>query len=87
MTVGDEAFKKDWMETVLPLYALTMPLSLKAHVYQRANTAKSKFRESLKNVAWIRNYTVRIRGRFRRKKLTQAQEAAKAVTSKIDQAT
>jgi CelD/BcsL family acetyltransferase involved in cellulose biosynthesis len=86
MTVGDEAFKKDWMETVLPLYALTMPLSLKAHMYRRAGTAKTKFRESLKNIALIRNYVVRIRDRLRRQKLTQAQEAAKAATSKIDQA-
>jgi CelD/BcsL family acetyltransferase involved in cellulose biosynthesis len=84
MTVGDEAFKKDWMETVLPLYALTMPFSSKAHMYQRASTARSKFRESLKSVCWIRNSVVRIRARLRRKRLARAHEAAKAVTSKID---
>ena len=85
MTVGDEAFKKDWMDTVLHLYALTVPLSLKAGMYRRAANAKSKLRESLKNKCWIRGRVISIRDRFRRKKLIQAVATAKAVTTKIDQ--
>ena len=34
-TVGDDAYKKDWTDSVLPLYVLTAPLSLKAHMRQR----------------------------------------------------
>jgi CelD/BcsL family acetyltransferase involved in cellulose biosynthesis len=85
MTVGDEAFKKDWMDTVLHLYALTVPLSLKASMHQRAASAKSKLRGNLKNIDWVRRRIIGIRKRLRRKKLIRAVAAAKAVTTKIDQ--
>jgi CelD/BcsL family acetyltransferase involved in cellulose biosynthesis len=85
-TVGDDAYKKDWTDVVLPLYSLTSPLSLKAHIYQRAIAAKRKAREGLKNVSWIRGAVVRVRDRLRRKSLIQAEEAARSATSNIDQA-
>jgi hypothetical protein len=46
--------------------------------------AKRKLREGLKNVSWIRSAVVRIRNRLRRRKLIQAQETARAVTTKMD---
>ena len=85
-TVGDDAYKKDWTDVVLPLYSLTSPLSLKAHIYQRAIAAKRTAREGLKNVSWIRGAVVRVRDRLRRKSLIQAEEAARSATSNIDQA-
>jgi CelD/BcsL family acetyltransferase involved in cellulose biosynthesis len=83
-TVGDDAYKKDWTDIVLPLYALTAPLSLKAYMHQRGITAKRKLREGLKKVSWIRSAVVRIRDRLRRRKLIKAQETARAVTTKMD---
>jgi CelD/BcsL family acetyltransferase involved in cellulose biosynthesis len=86
-TVGDDAYKKDWTDIVLPLYALTAPLSLKAHLHQRGLASKRKLRESLKKVSWLRSAVVRLRDRLRRKKLIQAQETARAVTAKMDRTT
>jgi CelD/BcsL family acetyltransferase involved in cellulose biosynthesis len=83
-TVGDDAYKKDWTDIVLPLYALTAPLSLKAHMRQRGLSAKHELRESLKKVGWLRSAVVRVRDRLRRRKLIQAQTTARAVTTKID---
>lgn len=86
-TVGDDAYKKDWTDSVLPLYVLTVPLSLKAHMRQRGIGAKRKLRESLKKVSWLRSAVVRVRDRLRHRKLIQAQETARAVTTKIDRTT
>ncbi len=86
-TVGDDAYKKDWTDSVLPLYVLTVPLSLKAHMRQRGIAAKRKLRESLKKVSWLRSAVVRVRDRLRHRKLIQAQETARAVTTKIDRTT
>ena len=86
-TVGDDAYKKDWTDIVLPLYVLTAPLSLKAHMRQRGIAAKRKLRESLKKVSWLRSAVVRVRDRLRHRKLIQAQETARAVTTKIDRTT
>jgi CelD/BcsL family acetyltransferase involved in cellulose biosynthesis len=81
-TVGDDAYKKDWTDEVLPLYELTVPLSSKARLHRRLHAAKHTLREGLKNVSWIRGAVVRVRDKFRRRKLIQAQDAAQAVTQR-----
>jgi CelD/BcsL family acetyltransferase involved in cellulose biosynthesis len=85
-TVGDDAYKKDWTDVVLPLFTLTTPLSLKAYIHQRAIAAKHALRKGLKNVSWIRGAVVHVRAKLRRKSLVQAEEAARSATGKIDQA-
>ena len=71
-TVGDDAYKEDWTDVVLPLYSLAMPLSLDAHIHQRAAAAKHTLREGLKNIRWIRGAVVRVREAS--PKLIQAEE-------------
>ena len=83
-TVGDEAYKKDWTDEVLPLFELTVPLSLRAHVHRQVIATKHKVRNELKNISWIRGAVVCVRDRLRRKKLVQAQEAAEAATTKMN---
>lgn len=85
MTVGDEDYKKNWTETVLRLYTLKQPLSLRAEVFHQAIVAKDKLKRRIKNVEWIRCRVISLRDRVRHKRLTQAQDAARLATGKLGQ--
>lgn len=69
LTVGDDAYKKDWADTTLPLYRDVRAITWRGRVVLFFVLLKQNFRGALKRVGWLRSLVKKYRDTRSSKKL------------------
>ncbi len=64
-TVGDEAYKREWVDTELPLFACERAVGARGHWVLTATALIDRLRARAKRVAWLRGAVRRLAGRPR----------------------